>query len=517
MNDSLIYLLNVPELDVNNNNSIDFVNLDKQFQFFSSRIQREVTGTKFIRKQVPDIKVKFNLDNLRLCNYVMINNDNKWYYYFILDKVYVSENVTRIILKLDVIQTYLFEFSFLECFIERQHCNRWDSNNLPIRANIIEEGLEVGEYEVKAKYTAYDFTNKGGYIIASGDCLGKTTQGSTGGSLGGSTGGSLGGSTGYKNGRVSKMMLVCLKGYEGYYDYAYDIGDGTMTIGYGTTLGGEPEAYQELVANCTEQKATEIMVRTLENNYSIGVLNAMHENGLTDDYITQNKYDAFVDLAYNCGVYGATSSPMFQAYCNKKSDDEVCAEWGTYYINEGTSNEQGLRNRRQKEINIFKNSTYQFDGITVNGNSTLTDNEGFGYIPPEYEEANTSLLNSIVNSARKLIGRPYVLGGNCPPLGESTGTDCSGLCQWAYHDNGIEIPRTTYDQINIGTEVTQDNLQIADLVFSYFSAENVPEHVFIISKIENGTYYCVEAQQEGTNILERIFIPNSEMRFRRVI
>ena len=103
MNDSLIYLLNVPELDVNNTNSIDFNNLDKQIEFFTSRVQREVTGTKFIRKQVPDIKVKFNLDELRLCNYVMINNDNKWYYYFILDKVYVSENATRLILKLDVI------------------------------------------------------------------------------------------------------------------------------------------------------------------------------------------------------------------------------------------------------------------------------------------------------------------------------------------------------------------------------------------------------------------------------
>ena len=137
MIDSIIYMCNVPELDVNNTNSIDFKNLDKQYEFFTSRVQREVTGTKFIRKQVPDIKVKFNLDELRLCNYVMINNDSKWYYYFIIDKVYVSENVTRLILKLDVIQTYLFEFSFLECFIERQHCNRWDSNNLPIRANII--------------------------------------------------------------------------------------------------------------------------------------------------------------------------------------------------------------------------------------------------------------------------------------------------------------------------------------------------------------------------------------------
>ena len=34
---------------------------------------------------------------------------------------------------------------------------------------------------------------------------------------------------------------------------------------------------------------------------------------------------------------------------------------------------------------------------------------------------------------------------------------------------------------------------------------------------ENGNYYCVEAQQEGINILERTFIPDSTMRFRRVI
>ena len=115
----------------------------------------------------------------------------------------------------------------------------------------------------------------------------------------------------------------------------------------------------------------------------------------------------------------------------------------------------------QKEINIFKNATYEFTGITKNGNSTLTDNEGYGYIPPEYEETNTTLLQSIVDSARQLIGRPYVLG-------ESIGTDCSGLCQWAYHDNGIDIPRTTYDQINIGTEVNSNDLRIADLVFSYF-------------------------------------------------
>ena len=33
----------------------------------------------------------------------------------------------------------------------------------------------------------------------------------------------------------------------------------------------------------------------------------------------------------------------------------------------------------------------------------------------------------LVNSAAKLLGKPYTWGGNYPPLGKSPGTDCSGL------------------------------------------------------------------------------------------
>ena len=98
-------------------------------------------------------------------------------------------------------------------------------------------------------------------------------------------------------------------------------------------------------------------------------------------------------------------------------------------------------------------------------------------------------------------------GGNYPPLGSSNGTDCSGLCQWAYNDNGISISRTTYTQINEGTQVTLSQLQPGDLVFSRFSSPGVPEHVYMFSGIKNGKYYCIEAQTEGTNILEREFTP----------
>ena len=103
-------------------------------------------------------------------------------------------------------------------------------------------------------------------------------------------------------------------------------------------------------------------------------------------------------------------------------------------------------------------------------------------------------------------------------MGNSAGTDCSGLCQWAYNDNGISISRTTYSQIDEGIEVSQSDLKPGDLVFSRFSSPGVPEHVFLFSKHGNdGSLWCIEAQQPGTNIMERQFTWTSGMRARRLI
>ena len=131
---------------------------------------------------------------------------------------------------------------------------------------------------------------------------------------------------------------------------------------------------------------------------------------------------------------------------------------------------------------------------------------------------SSALGIKIVESARKLIGLPYIFGGNYPPLGNDAGTDCSGLMQWAYNDNGITISRTTYSQIDEGIEVNQSDLKPGDLVFSRFSSPGVPEHVFMFSKYgSDGSLWCIEAQQPGVNILERQFTWSNEMRARRLI
>ena len=155
------------------------------------------------------------------------------------------------------------------------------------------------------------------------------------------------------------------------------------------------------------------------------------------------------------------------------------------------------------------------DGVIKNtsGNLVLDPNapQGGGV------DGSDSLRNSVVNSARKLIGKPYVWGGNYPPLGSDVGTDCSGLMQWSYHDNGITLSRTTYTQINEGFEVKENELKPGDLIFMHFTAPNTPQHVFMYSGYKNGEHWCVEAPRTGLNIRERKFEWKSDFRARRII
>ena len=48
-----------------------------------------------------------------------------------------------------------------------------------------------------------------------------------------------------------------------------------------------------------------------------------------------------------------------------------------------------------------------------------------------------------------------------------TGYDCSGLVMMAYQAAGVSIPRTTFQQVNVGTPVySLSQLQPGDLIFT---------------------------------------------------
>lgn len=91
--------------------------------------------------------------------------------------------------------------------------------------------------------------------------------------------------------------------------------------------------------------------------------------------------------------------------------------------------------------------------------------------------------------ARAQIGKPYVWGATGP-----SSYDCSGLTQAAWKAAGVDLPRTTWDQVEVGTRVATADLQPGDLVFFYDDISHVG--------IYKGDGMMIHAPKPGANVRE---------------
>ena len=130
-NDSELYLLKDVELDADSEHTIDFDDITQQYNYFYGKVDRTLLNTDdnadfaYIREQKA-INVAFNIDDLFGVNYLMYNNDKKWYYAYIIRKEFVSPETTKLHIKLDTYQTFMFDFELDECFVEREHQDRYE-------------------------------------------------------------------------------------------------------------------------------------------------------------------------------------------------------------------------------------------------------------------------------------------------------------------------------------------------------------------------------------------------------
>ncbi len=90
-----------------------------------------------------------------------------------------------------------------------------------------------------------------------------------------------------------------------------------------------------------------------------------------------------------------------------------------------------------------------------------------------------------VRAALSRLGCPYVWGATGPDR-----FDCSGLVKWAYAQAGVQLDRTTYDQVNDGVPIARSQVRPGDLVFPN------PGHV----QLAIGNGLVVEAPHAGATV-----------------
>jgi cell wall-associated NlpC family hydrolase len=93
------------------------------------------------------------------------------------------------------------------------------------------------------------------------------------------------------------------------------------------------------------------------------------------------------------------------------------------------------------------------------------------------------------------LGKPYIWGGTGPD-----GYDCSGLVMMAYRAAGIDLPRTTFQQVLAGTAVySLSQLQPGDLLFTAGSDGTAadPGHVGMFV----GSGLVISAPQTGEPVM----------------
>lgn len=78
---------------------------------------------------------------------------------------------------------------------------------------------------------------------------------------------------------------------------------------------------------------------------------------------------------------------------------------------------------------------------------------------------------NVIRAAISKIGRPYVWGAK----GVNDTYDCSGLTEYAWKQEGVEIGPSTFDQIKVGIRVDGPP-QPGDLIFSNWGSRG-PNHV----------------------------------------
>ena len=287
---------------------------------------------------------------------------------------------------------------------------------------------------------------------------------------------------------------------------------GSLSNGSKVTIVGESGSWYKInYGNTTGYVSKDYIQSSGESNNSSNSGNSSSET-------TSNKSGYVVNVHSSLNVRsGASTSSSVIGSLSNGSKVTIVGESGSWYkINYG--NTTGYVSKEYVSLG---------SSVPNTGNNSGNSNSN----------ATSSTYETVYNAMTQHLGSPYVWGGagellttsyvrtmmSIYPSQAAAGRynralqyadqgyrafDCSGLMQWGYRQAGINIGRSTYDQIFNGVEVSIYNVKPGDLLF-YSSLEHVGMYV--------GNDMWIEAPNSSSNV-RIVNVPWSKIgRARRII
>ena len=110
------------------------------------------SGNTFFRNHARMLRVPFHATRLQEAgvNYIAWQNGSsgKWWYAFVQEIRYLNDDVSNLVIEVDVFQTWWFDLTPKACFVEREH-----ASDDTVGANILDEPVDTGEFVVNETRT----------------------------------------------------------------------------------------------------------------------------------------------------------------------------------------------------------------------------------------------------------------------------------------------------------------------------------------------------------------------------
>lgn len=151
---STIKLLTHVPLDNRYENTLWWDSRQAQLDYFNSKVKSGCifSNQMYQRSGKNTLRIHKRLEDVYDCNYLMFLNEayeNKWFFAFITSVDWINNEVTQISYELDLMQTWFWNYTLGQSFVEREHTS---TDNM--FEHTLDEGMGTGDLVVETNFNS---------------------------------------------------------------------------------------------------------------------------------------------------------------------------------------------------------------------------------------------------------------------------------------------------------------------------------------------------------------------------